>query len=325
MHASRDTSVTEALARTRASPEARAAAAAFVQGFDAAPADETSARWIVRSQAGAVDAARRIMRFTDGYDAVIEWLRRGAEGEGEGEGEVVRTGVVAKRVDWRRGCVRVTCTSSTGSRLDTLEADRLVVTLPVGVLSGKSDSAGAVCFDPPLPREHLRSLGRLAIGHVVKVTLRFRRPLWPPGLGILLARAEPVPTWWTARPYEEPRIVGWAGGPKASALLGRGETHILDAAERSLARALGLPRRVVERELSSWWMHDWSADPFTRGAYAFARVGGSLAWRTLAAPIQGTLFFAGEATCDAPIAGTVHGAIASGRRAARSVLAAPSS
>ena len=33
---------------------------------------------------------------------------------------------------------------------------------------------------------------------------------------------------------------------------------------------------------------------------------------------------AGEATCDAPIAGTVHGAIASGRRAARSVLIARS-
>jgi monoamine oxidase len=319
MPVSRDTSVTEALARTRASPEARAVASAFVQGFDAAPPDETSARWIARAQAGATYATRQVLRFADGYDAVIEWLRRGAEGEGE---DVVRTCVVAKHVDWRPGRIRVSCTSPTGSRQDTFEAESLVVTVPVGVLNEAPDGAGAVSFEPPLPAGHRRALGLLAMGHVLKVTLGFRKAVWPPGLGFLQAPDEVVPTWWTARPFEEPRIVGWSGGPKALALLGRGESRILDSAVHALARALGVSRRIVERELSSWWMHDWSADPFARGVYAFARVGGSQAWRALAAPIQGTLFFAGEATCDAPNAGTVHGALATGRRAARSVLAA---
>jgi monoamine oxidase len=323
MRASSDTSVSEALARTGASPEARATAAAFVQGFDAAPPDETSAQWILRAQASATYATRQILRFVDGYDSVIEWLRRGAEA-GEGD-DVVRTSVVARRVEWRPGRVRVTCASPTGSPLDTLEAESLVATLPVGVLRAAADAVGAVSFDPPLPASNERALGLLAMGHVLKLTLRFRKPIWRPALGFLQAPAEVVPTWWTARPFEEPRIVGWCGGPKALALLAHGEAHILELAVHALARALGVSRRIVERELSSWWTHDWSADPFSRGAYAFARVGGSRAGRSLAAPIQGTLFFAGEATCDASIAGTVHGAIASGRRAARGVLAARSS
>jgi len=40
----------------------------------------------------------------------------------------------------------------------------------------------------------------------------------------------------------------------------------------------------------------------------------------LAAPLAGTLFFAGEATDSRGEQGTVHGAIASGKRAAAEVL-----
>jgi monoamine oxidase len=50
-------------------------------------------------------------------------------------------------------------------------------------------------------------------------------------------------------------------------------------------------------------------------------VGGLDAPRALAEPVRGTLFFAGEATDTSSHNGTVHGAIASGRRAAREVLA----
>lgn len=317
MRVRRDISVSEAVARTRASPAARAAAARFVQGFDAAPPEETSARWVAQAQAGAPDEAWRAMRFVGGYDGVIDWLQRSTAGE-----DVVRTCVIAKRIEWAPGHVRVSCVSPTGSRLETIEGESLVVTLPVGVLRGAPDSAGAVRFEPALPPRHQQALGLLSMGQVLKLTLHFRERFWPPGLGFLQAPAEPVPTFWTAHPFVEPRLVGWCAGRPASALLALGESHILDQALVSLARALGVSRARVERELSSWWMHDWSADPFARGAYAFVHVGGAQAWRSLAASIRGTLFFAGEALCDAAMAGTVHGAIASGRRAARSVLAA---
>jgi monoamine oxidase len=66
--------------------------------------------------------------------------------------------------------------------------------------------------------------------------------------------------------------------------------------------------------------HDWQADPFARGAYSYAAVGGMNAAETLAAPVANTLFFAGEATnCDG-YNGTVHGAIATGTRAAKELL-----
>jgi monoamine oxidase len=68
------------------------------------------------------------------------------------------------------------------------------------------------------------------------------------------------------------------------------------------------------------WMHDWVHDPLARGAYSYQLVDGADAPAALARPIRGTLFFAGEATDSGGATGTVHGAISSGRRAARQLL-----
>jgi len=51
-------------------------------------------------------------------------------------------------------------------------------------------------------------------------------------------------------------------------------------------------------------------------------VGGSEAQRALAASLENTLFFAGEATNFEGHHGTVHGVIASGYRAAAEILSA---
>ena len=66
-------------------------------------------------------------------------------------------------------------------------------------------------------------------------------------------------------------------------------------------------------------MHDWSADPFSRGAYSYVAVGGGEARATLGAPVEQTLFFAGEATSTDGQGGTVNGAIESGERAAAAI------
>jgi monoamine oxidase len=78
-------------------------------------------------------------------------------------------------------------------------------------------------------------------------------------------------------------------------------------------------RADVEAGLQAFWLHDWQRDPYARGAYSHALVGGSDARESLAAPLQGTLFFAGEATDVAGEHGTVAGALQSGMRAAREI------
>ena len=66
---------------------------------------------------------------------------------------------------------------------------------------------------------------------------------------------------------------------------------------------------------------DWGDEPFSRGAYSWIPVGATAAPATLAAPVGRALFFAGEATDTSGDTGTVHGALATGRRAAEAILA----
>ena len=89
-----------------------------------------------------------------------------------------------------------------------------------------------------------------------------------------------------------------------------------------MKQALASVRSVLGNidEPRAYLMHDWQADPFARGGYSYVKVGGTGAREELAAPLEETLFFAGEAT-DTEQSGTVGGALASGQRAAREVLA----
>jgi monoamine oxidase len=68
--------------------------------------------------------------------------------------------------------------------------------------------------------------------------------------------------------------------------------------------------------------HDWQTDPFSLGAYSYGKVGCDGAQEALAEPLENTLYFAGEATDTTGNNGTVHGAIASGNRAAEQILEA---
>jgi monoamine oxidase len=127
------------------------------------------------------------------------------------------------------------------------------------------------------------------------------------------------PTWWTTYPFTSPLIVGWSGGPRARALLQQSAATITERAINAFARQCGLTERRMRALVEDTWTHDWVHDPFARGAYSYARVGGTDAAAMLARPLASTLFFAGEATDAEGATGTVHGAIASGRRAARQV------
>jgi monoamine oxidase len=79
-------------------------------------------------------------------------------------------------------------------------------------------------------------------------------------------------------------------------------------------------RARAESQLVTAWLHDWQQDPFARGAYSYVAVGGHGARKALAAPLRGTLYFAGEAADFEGEHGTVAGALSSGARAARQVM-----
>jgi monoamine oxidase len=104
-------------------------------------------------------------------------------------------------------------------------------------------------------------------------------------------------------------------------LAGLPPKKIFEQARRTLAKLLDCRETELAKTILDWRTQDWSADPLTRGAYSFSVVGQEDAPKQIARPVAGTLFFAGEATADPLELGTVHGALASGERAAREIIA----
>ena len=141
-------------------------------------------------------------------------------------------------------------------------------------------------------------------------------------MSFLFSQDEWFPTWWTTLPRKSPLLTGWAAGARAQKLAGQANDFIVEQALAALTRLLKVGRTELQSLLASAHTHDWESDPWSRGAYSYVTVGGDGAEAALAAPLEGTLFFAGEAADFSGHNGTVHGAIASGRRAAQGVLSA---
>jgi monoamine oxidase len=304
----------EAFLRSRKSipPRLRELACSFVEGYHASHADRISAR-VLRAADSEQEGTNRQFRLTGGYDAVVDWLHAGLDPSRV----ELRLSTVVTSIEWEEG--RVTITTKSGQ---TFRAKAAVITIPVGVWKAARDQEGAIRFDPPL-REKERALAKLESGHVVKIAFHFRERFWE-GEGVephnfIHAADRYVPTWWTMAPLRAPILTAWAGGHAADALLAEGASAIVDRALDSMARAFSEQRSRLERLLVATWTHDWQADPFSRGAYSYAAVGGSNAHALLGRPIRKTLFFAGEAT-SGDQTGTVAGAIDSGRRAAKETL-----
>ena len=326
----RDRTVSEYIAAHPSMPRRdREILCSVVEGYNASPADRVSVHSI--STKGQGHAAHDQLRLVSGYDGLAARLAS----EWDSTKVSLRLGAVARVVRWRKGSVEVEASAAEGS--ERFAARAVVFTLPVGVWNAPAGSEGSLRLDPEIPRKR-EALARMGMGSVVKVVLRFRESFWrkargapkgaaPPGdtprLGFLLASGADFPTWWSMEPVEAPVLTAWAGGPAAQALAGLSGDEIAGRAVATLAELMGESRRRVGGLLEAWRMHDWQKDPFARGAYAYLAPGGVEARTGFARPVSRTLYFAGEAT-DAEQSGTVAGAIASGRRAARELLRRPS-
>lgn len=289
--------------------------------LDLDPAQEQLARWhlhlLVHEDCAAEPAALSARWWDEGHEVYgygDSILLGGFQGLTDrlAEGLTIRLGHEARTIRWDGSGVEV---ESSGG---VFQAERLVVTVPLGVLK-----AGRPRFDPPLPPRKREAIERLGFGTLAKLGLRFAEPFWPQqpyvfGLAegadgggtaaINLAAIDGTPTLVL--------LVGGDAGPRLEAL--SDNDALAWGMERlRLAFGAGIPEPL---ELIR---SRWSLDPHALGTYSHLALGSSpddLA--ALAEPVGETLFFAGEATSTGQW-GTAHGAYLSGLREAARISGDP--
>lgn len=290
----------------------------FVKGFQGAPLDRMSAHTLFK----AAGEEEKQFRIASGYGELVARLER----QLRTKRVLIQLNQVVHRINWRPGRAVV----HAGKK--AWHAKAVVIAVPLGVLQSSRGHKGHIQFSPALSvrRKIWRKLGT---GHAVRIVMRMRADIWKRGVipaqlresagasfGFLHSDEPFFPVWWAEAP--QPVFVGWTGGPEAKKLAGLPSKQILERAVQTFSRLLGCSEAALKRAIVDWRTHDWAADPFTRGAYSFSVAGMENAPRSMARPIANTLFFAGEATADALELGTVHGALASGERAAREIVKA---
>lgn len=310
-----DRSFADFAAASSHSENAKQLASSYVEGFNAARKEIVG----IASLAKDAKASDEIdgdhsFRFLNGYDGLIHSFAAAVNDRPS----KLRANAVVRRIEWSPGQATVHAEFALTGHSAAITAARVIVTAPLPVLTEHITFA-------PEPDEALQAAQRLEFGQVMRVVLRFRKAFWEENkelaeAGFLLSNEKFFPTWWVMLPVRTPLITGWSAGPHADDLLGASRSAVIDRALHDLARITSTRKRELDSLLEAAHFHDWNADPFAGGAYSYVPVGALSAREVLAKPIADTLYFAGEATETNGHSATVHGAIASGQRAARQIL-----
>lgn len=203
------------------------------------------------------------------------------------------------------------------ARTDTADvrARRAVLAVPPPLAAG-------LAYDPPLPPDRTALLQRMPMGAVIKVNVVYDEPFWrADGLSGQAASGDhPVAVVYDNSPPSSPLgilLVFLEGrhAIHARALTpGQRRDLVLDGLVRLFGARAAHPRTLLEQ--------DWSAEPWTRGAYGAFTTPGALVrfGPALRAPV-GPLHWAGAETA-VRWTGYLDGAVESGTRAAHEIVTA---
>jgi monoamine oxidase len=305
------------LARSSYSETAKQLSTSYVEGFNAARKEIIGIASLAQDAraSDAIQGDRAFRLAAGGYQSVPLQILAGVKNSAS----KLRLNAIVEGIQWQPG--RVAARLHSG---EIIHGSRILVTVPLGVLQAASGDTAAIRFDPE-PHEILGAAHAMRFGQVFRIVLRFREAFWDSDdefadAGFLLSDEPVFPTWWTSLAVRAPILTGWSAGPRADVLAAKSRTEIISEAVASLARILSRSEADLNRLVQAAYFHDWQADPFARGAYSYVPAG-ALPWRAkFAEPVQDTLFFAGEVTEQDGHSATVHGAIASGIRAAKQIL-----
>ena len=204
-----------------------------------------------------------------------------------------------------------------GPRL-SLETPKGVVTARAAIVCVSTAvlAAGALRILPELPGK-LAAVEGLPLGLADKVFLKVEEPDAFAVESMVYGNSDRTATGaYHLRPLGRPIIEAFFGGAHARALEAEGPGA---AAAFAIDELVGVYGTGLQRQVSMLTETAWAADPWARGSYSHALPGRSGERAVLAAPVNGRLFFAGEA-CSPHAFSTAHGAWETGERAAREVL-----
>uniref|UniRef100_A0A8C5VI13 Lysine demethylase 1B n=1 Tax=Microcebus murinus TaxID=30608 RepID=A0A8C5VI13_MICMU len=247
--------------------------------------------------------------LTPGYSAIIEKLAEGLD---------IRLRSPVQSIDYSGDEVQVTTTDGTG-----FSAQKVLVTIPLALLQ-----KGAIQFNPPLSEKKMKAINSLGAGIIEKIALQFPYRFWdskvqgadffghvPPSA----SKRGLFAVFYDMDPQKKHSVLmSVIAGEAVASIRTLDDKQVL---QQCMATLRELFKEQEVPDPTKYFVTRWSTDPWIQMAYSFVKTGGSgEAYDIIAEEIQGTIFFAGEAT-NRHFPQTVTGAYLSGVREASKIAA----
>jgi monoamine oxidase len=195
----------------------------------------------------------------------------------------------------------------------------LTIRSAFAVLAIPLTTARLIDFHSSLPSVYQHMVDQVSYGAVTKVLIQYRKRFWKQrGWNGRLVSDTPIVMTWHATSHLENEtgiITAYTGGQPGAKLAALSDEERISAAVNEIEKLFPGSSDLIEHTATVAWPNE----EFTRGAYMALAPGEVTShWRALMNP-AGRLFFAGEhATA---LQGFMEGAVESGQRAARMILA----
>uniref|UniRef100_A0A2K6EXL2 Lysine demethylase 1B n=1 Tax=Propithecus coquereli TaxID=379532 RepID=A0A2K6EXL2_PROCO len=247
--------------------------------------------------------------LTPGYSVIIEKLAEGLD---------IRLKSPVQSIDYSGDEVQVTTTDGTG-----FSAQKVLVTIPLALLQ-----KGAIQFNPPLSEKKMKAINSLGAGIIEKIALQFPYRFWdskvqgadffghvPPSA----SKRGLFAVFYDMDPQKKHSVLmSVIAGEAVASVRTLDDKQVL---QQCMATLRELFKEQEVPDPTKYFVTRWSTDPWIQMAYSFVKTGGSgEAYDIIAEEIQGTIFFAGEAT-NRHFPQTVTGAYLSGVREASKIAA----
>jgi monoamine oxidase len=235
-------------------------------------------------------------RVVKGYGALISAC---------GENLTVMLDCAVRAIDHRGKRLRIETAKG------AIAADQVIVTVPSTLIAAEQ-----ILFTPALPEKTEAARG-LPLGLADKLFLSLEHAEEFDKDTRVFGHTDRVATaTYQFRPLGRPIIEAYFGGRFAAELEAGGDGAFFDCAVSDLVGLFGGAFAVRIKPIA---IHRWGVDPFSLGSYSFALPGCADSRPKLAAPVDGRLFFAGEA-CSVHDFSTAHGGWHTGVSAAEQVI-----
>lgn len=285
----------------------------FVEGYDTADSHTAS---LLAFKEEWLGAESKQYRLEGGYGRLMAAL----EIECMKAGAAIFFEQVIKEIHWQKD--HVTVKTSSGN---TMEADKMLITFPLGVWKLNPESTAGFRFVPEI-KQWREAAGAMGYGSLIKFLIQFSTRFWNKKsvnqwtgieneeIGFVFSD-EAVPTWWTQYPDENPLLTGWLGGPNSLKYTDCSEQELLKMALASLEKIFN-----EIQEPKAYSIINWNKDPFSAGSYSYAIPGDKALKKILNTPVESTLFLAGEALHNGKSSATVEAALHSGKEVAEKII-----